>query len=147
VYNRTPVKRLKNKTPFEMLNSVKPDLSHLRIMGCGAYVFLHEDVRHDKMSPHAEFMTFIGFTDGIKGWKFMRSTNAIFLATKAVFNENTFPRCPDDSRANIPAIESSVLRSGSVRFFFHFWLKPEPEPTTLLSELLKSRTGPYATGS
>jgi IS30 family transposase len=48
VYNHTPVKRLKNKTPFEMLNSVKPDLSHLRIMGCGAYVFLHEDVRHDK---------------------------------------------------------------------------------------------------
>jgi hypothetical protein len=53
-------------------------------------------------------MTFIGFTDGIKGWKCMRNTNTIFLATKAVFDENTFPRCPDDSRANIPAIESVI---------------------------------------
>src|SRR5271163_4783169 len=66
VYNRTPSKRLKNKTPYESLNGKKPDVSHLRILGCGAYVFLHEDVRKDSLSPHAELMTFIGYTDGIK---------------------------------------------------------------------------------
>ena len=54
-------------------------------------------------------MTFIGFTSGVKGWKFMRNTNTIFHATKAVFNENMYPRCPDGSRVNIPAIETSVL--------------------------------------
>ena len=54
-------------------------------------------------------MTFIGFTGGVKGWKFMRNTNAIFHATKAVFNENMYPRCPDGSRVNIPAIETGVL--------------------------------------
>ena len=36
-------------------------------MGYAAYVFLHEDQRQNKMSPHAELMTFIGFTDGMKG--------------------------------------------------------------------------------
>ena len=66
------MKRLKSKTPYEAIHRDKPDISHLRVLGCGAYVFLHEDVQQDVLSPHAELMTFIGFTSGVKGWKFMR---------------------------------------------------------------------------
>ena len=54
-------------------------------------------------------MSFIGFTGGVKGWKFMRNINTIFHATKAVFNENMYPQCPDGSHVNIPAIETGVL--------------------------------------
>ena len=71
VYNQTPIKHLKSKTPYEAINRIKPDISHLQILGCGAYVFLHEDVQQDVLSPHAELMTFIGFTSRVKGWKFM----------------------------------------------------------------------------
>ena len=109
IYNRTPSKRLGNKTPYEMLNGNKPGISHLRIMGCGAYVFLHEDQWKDALAPHAEYITFIGITNGIKGWKFMRSMNLVFHATKAVFDENTYPHCPEGTHANIPAIETGVL--------------------------------------
>ena len=77
-------------------------------MGCAAYVFLHEDQCQNKMSPHAKLMTFIDFTDGMKGWKFMRSTNTIFHATQAVFDESTFLHCPG-SQASILAIETRVL--------------------------------------
>ena len=107
VYNRTPIARTKT-TPYESVNRIKPDISHLHVMGCAAYVFLHEDQRQNKMSPHAELMTFIGFTDGMKGWKFMRNTNMIFHATQAVFDESTFLHCPG-SQASIPAIETRVL--------------------------------------
>ena len=109
VYNQTPIKRLKTKTPYEALNRDKPDISHLRILGCGAYVFLHEDMWQDVLLPHAKLMTFIGFTGGVKGSKFMRNTNTIFHPTKAVFDENMYPQCPDGSCVNIPAIETSVL--------------------------------------
>ena len=51
----------------------------MHTLGCAAYVFLHKDQHHDALSPHAELMTFIGYADGIKGWKFMRSTNVIFM--------------------------------------------------------------------
>src|SRR5271170_7179590 len=54
-------------------------------------------------------MTFIGFTDGIKGWKFMRSKNTIFHATKAVFDESTFLHCPEGNRVSILAIETGLL--------------------------------------
>ena len=81
---------LKYTSPYELLYELKPDIAHMHTLGCAAYVFLHEDQCHDALSPHAELMTFIGYADGVKGWKFMRSTNVIFYATKAVFDESTF---------------------------------------------------------
>ena len=63
----------------------------------------------DVLSLHAELMSFIGFTGGVKGWKFMRNINTIFHTTKAVFDENMYSQCPDGSRVNIPAIETGVL--------------------------------------
>jgi len=53
VYNCTPICRLKWQTPFEALRNNKPDISHLHIFGCGAYIFLPEDVRANKVVPMA----------------------------------------------------------------------------------------------
>jgi len=44
LYNRTPVRCLDWQTPKGYLDEFKPDLSHLRILGCGAYVFIHKDL-------------------------------------------------------------------------------------------------------
>ena len=97
LYNRTPVRRLAWRTPFGALNLHKPDISHLRVFGCGAYVFIPEDVRQNKLTPRAEMMIFIGYTSGIKGFKFMRKpNNIIFHAVTALFDEFTFPYCPDN---------------------------------------------------
>ena len=59
LYNRTPIQRLKWKTPFEMIHKNAPDVSHLRIFGSAAYVFLHEDVRVNKLAPKSELMVFL----------------------------------------------------------------------------------------
>ena len=41
-------------------------------------------------------MTFIGYSDGIKGYLFMRSpNNVVFTAVKALFDETMFPKCPE----------------------------------------------------
>lgn len=95
VYNRTPIKRLDWKTPYELINGFKPDVSHFRVFGCGAYVLIPEERRINKLSPKSELMTFIGYQDGVKGFKFMNSDNVIRLASKALFDKNMFPRCPD----------------------------------------------------
>jgi hypothetical protein len=77
IYNHTPLKRSSNdyKTPFERLHHTKPDVAHLRVFGCGAYVFLSEDVRSNNLSPRSELMTFIGLVEGTKGYIFIRSPN------------------------------------------------------------------------
>jgi hypothetical protein len=97
IYNQTPLKRASNdyKTPFERLHRTKPDVAHLRVFGCGAYVFLPEDVQSNNLSPKSELMTFIGIVEGTKGYIFMRSpNNVVFTAIQALFDETLFLKCP-----------------------------------------------------
>ena len=101
VYNCTPLKHSRNdyKTPFERLQCRKPDVAHLRVFGCGAYVFLPEDIRTNNLSPRSELMTSIGLSEGTKGYIFMRSpNNVIFTAIQALFDETLFPKCPNMHR-------------------------------------------------
>jgi len=46
------------------------------------------------MAPKSELMTYLGYKPGTKGMKFMRSSNTIFMASTATFNEALFPHCP-----------------------------------------------------
>jgi hypothetical protein len=97
IYNRTPLKCSSNdyKTPFKRLHRTKPDVAHLRVFGCGAYVFLPEDMQNNNLSPRSELMTFIGLSEGTKGYIFMRSpNNNVFTSIQALFDETLFPKCP-----------------------------------------------------
>ena len=101
IYNCTPLKRASNdyKMPFERLQCTKPDAAHLRVFGCGAYVFLPEDICTNNLSPRSELMTFIGLSKGTKGYIFMRSpNNIVFTAIQALFDETLFPKCPNMCR-------------------------------------------------
>ena len=104
VYNRTPMSRLKWKTPFELLHGKKPDISHLRVFGCGAYVYLPREKRANKLAPRAELMTYLGVPEGVKGYLFMRPNNTLFNAGTAQFIENMFPKClrPSDHVPTAP---------------------------------------------
>ena len=78
---------------------MKPSISHLPVFGCGAYVYLPEEVRVNKLVPKLELMIFIGFADGVKGYLFMRNpNNIVFTAVKALFDKNMFPKCPEMKR-------------------------------------------------
>ena len=84
------------KMPFENLKHIKPDVTHLRVFGCGAYIFLPEEVRANKLNPKSKLMTFLGYPQGTKGYLFMRGpNNMLFMAVQALFNETLFPKCPD----------------------------------------------------
>ena len=44
IYNKTPVCRLNWQTPHQTLKGDKPYVNHLRVFGCGAYVFIPTEV-------------------------------------------------------------------------------------------------------
>ena len=62
VYNQTPMHRHNWQTLFEVLKRDKPNVSHLRVMGCGAYIFILEEVCVNKLTPRAKLMTFLAYT-------------------------------------------------------------------------------------
>ena len=65
VWNRCPTAALDNATPYELWNGRKPDVSHLRVWGCTAYVHVQQDKR-PALRPHYEKCVFIGYPDGYK---------------------------------------------------------------------------------
>ena len=97
VYNRTPMRRLQWRTPFEALTGEKPRVDRLRVFGCGAYVHIPADTRQNKLDPKSEMMTYLGNFD--HGWIFMRSPkNVVFKSAQAEFDEDFLPKCPDQKK-------------------------------------------------
>ncbi|KAJ3576496.1 hypothetical protein NP233_g369 [Leucocoprinus birnbaumii] len=102
LYNRTPVRRLNWKTPYELVFGAKPDLGHLRVFGCGAYVFIPKDLRANKLAAHSEPMIFVGYDIGSKSYKFIHHTmgNKEFSSPTAIFDEDWYPKLQGKSHRN-----------------------------------------------
>jgi len=87
VTNLCPTSALVGKTPHEIWYGKKPDVSHLRVWGCLAYVHVQRDKR-DKLGSHMEKCIFIGYPEGYKGWKFYNpETNSCVISERADFDE------------------------------------------------------------
>jgi len=60
-----------------------PNINHLGVFGCGAFVYLPASARVNKMAPKSELMTYIGVAPGNEhNFLFMRSTNALYTMVK-----------------------------------------------------------------
>ena len=65
-YNITLIKRADYKTLKELWSGQKPDISHLRVFGCLAWVHILKKRRH-KLQPKSRAMIFVGYEQGSKG--------------------------------------------------------------------------------
>ena len=91
VWNRCPTSAIQHSTPFEMWHKCKPDVSHLRVWGCLAYVHIQKDKR-SSLGPHMEKCIFIGYPPGYKGWKFYNPlTKKTIISERAEFDGRIFP--------------------------------------------------------
>ena len=65
--NRSPTKALTDATPYEAWRGDKPDLSHLRVFGCRAYMHL-DRTKRSKLQPRSIPVIFVGYAAEAKGW-------------------------------------------------------------------------------
>jgi len=88
VLNRCPTSSLpEDITPFEIWYKQKPDIDHLRVWGCVAYVHVQKDKR-SSLGSHMEKCIFIGYPEGFKGWKFYNpQTKKVIISERADFDE------------------------------------------------------------
>ena len=61
IMNRTPTVAIHGMTPEERYTGRKPDISHLKIFGCIAYVHVPDELR-SKLDPKAKKCIFIGYS-------------------------------------------------------------------------------------
>lgn len=61
LHNRTPIKRHQWKTPFEMVHGKQPNIAHLRVYGCKAYLLLKTIPRSHKLEERVLIGYLIGY--------------------------------------------------------------------------------------
>jgi hypothetical protein len=87
IMNRTPTTVVHGMTPEEKFTCKKPDVSHLRVFSCIAYVHIPNEKR-SKLDPKAEKCIFIGYSLEQKGYRcFNPSTRKLQMSRDVVFNE------------------------------------------------------------
>jgi hypothetical protein len=87
IMNRTPIAIVHGMTPEENFIGKKPDVSHLRVFGCIAYVHVPDEKR-SKLNPKVEKCIFIGYSLKQKGYKcFNPSTRKLQVSRDVVFDE------------------------------------------------------------
>jgi hypothetical protein len=85
--NRSPSSTLDDKNPHEVWSGKNPSLQHLRVLGSDAYVYVPKENR-SKLDKKAEKCIFIGYKDGVKGYKLWNlETEKIVYSQDVVFRE------------------------------------------------------------
>ena len=81
------------KTLHQLIYNEAPDISHLYVFECLAWVWINPEARTNKLSPKAVPMIYIGIPKEVKSFLFMRvSNNSVYMGTKVMFDETAFPR-------------------------------------------------------
>jgi hypothetical protein len=85
--HRLPSSALDNKTPHEVWSGKKPSHQHLRVFGFDPYVHVPKENR-SKMDKKDKKCIFIGYKDGVKGYKLWNpKTKKIVYSRDVVFRE------------------------------------------------------------
>lgn len=86
--NRSPSSAISFKSPQEKWSGVPAEYSHLKVLGCLAYAH----VKQDKLDPRAIKCVFVGYPNGIKGYKlWCLDTQKFFVSRDVTFDETKFP--------------------------------------------------------
>ncbi|KAI9176928.1 hypothetical protein LWI28_008828 [Acer negundo] len=86
IVNRLPASALDGKTPKEVWSGQPvSDYDRLHIFGCPAYFHVNES----KMDPRANKAVFVGFSEGVKGFRLWNSeSKKIILSRDVTFDES-----------------------------------------------------------
>lgn len=115
--NKIP-SRVVSKTPYELWTNHKPNISHLKVFGCEAYVQIPAAKRF-KLDQKSVKLTFVGYSEKHKGYRFVdRSTNYVTINRDARFielgdgsDQSSREKVPIDAGSAKDEIEVSVTSS------------------------------------
>jgi hypothetical protein len=91
IRNNSLCRPCENKTPMELWNGYKPNISYFKIFGCTAYATLPRQHRSWKYGERAVKTIFLGYPDDRKGYRLWNPENRTIINSRDVkFDENLF---------------------------------------------------------
>jgi hypothetical protein len=108
IMNRTPIVTVHGMTPEEKFTGKKPDVSHLIMFGCIAYVHVLDEKR-SKLDPKVKKCIFIGYSLEQKGYRcFNLSIRKLQMNRDVMFDEMVSWYSP------LKVVEDGEARNGDV---------------------------------
>jgi len=95
--NRCPSTAIDLKTPMQMWSDHKTDYTKLKVFGCTTYVH----IKQGKLEPRALKCIFIGYPDGVKGYKLWclePGHKRCMISRDVTFNESDFQNRKSDDK-------------------------------------------------
>ena len=87
IKNRSLTAALGNVTPEQAWSGIKPDISHLRVFGCLAFVYNNKK-GIQKWEERAKKVIFIGYQETARNYKFYdRKSRRVIVSPHAIFEE------------------------------------------------------------
>jgi hypothetical protein len=88
IVNHTPTKDLKNITPKESWNKIKPNVIHFRVFGSITWAHILDEKRK-ALQPKSEKCIFVGYSKYVKGYRLLQPhCNEIIIRRDVKFSEN-----------------------------------------------------------
>ncbi|POM61253.1 hypothetical protein PHPALM_29758, partial [Phytophthora palmivora] len=90
IKNRLPSPKVPGKTPFEIVYKRKPNVKHMRVFGCKAYVLTPKEKRL-KWDPKAREGIFMGYEERSKAYRvYDIEAGQVVISRDVTFDESTF---------------------------------------------------------
>jgi transposase InsO family protein len=101
--NRRPHAALKDTTtPYEAWHQCIPDLSHLRVFGCDAWMLI-PSLHRSKLDSRSRRVIFVGYCSGKKAYElFCPIDDKTYVSRDVIFNEKSFSLALTLSTNNTP---------------------------------------------
>ena len=97
VINRSPSTAINLKTPMEMWTGKPVDCSHLHVFGSPIHV-MYNDQERSKLDPKSRKCIFLGYVDGVKGYRLWDPTvHKVVMSRDVIFVEDKLQETGDDS--------------------------------------------------
>ena len=103
--NRTPVQQLGFRTPFEALYGKKPTRTHLKAIGCKAFVLKYNIPKRKKLDARVDLGYLVGYNSR-NIWRIWRPKDNVVLRSRDVKFDETSLYDPSDSLTPLDELAS-----------------------------------------
>ena len=128
--NRLYLRKLKNKTPYELLIGRKPNVKYFRVFGCKCFI-LNKKSRLAKFAPKTYEGIFVGYASNSHAYRVLnKSTGCIEETMNVDFDEDNGPRV----KKIVPSVVGDEAPSQAIRTMGIGHILPQETPQVQVEE-------------
>lgn len=109
LHNKRPSCAINGNIPEEIWTSSESKTEHLKVFGCRAWSHVRSISRKSKLDPKAVECIFVGYPNGVKGYKlYDLKKKQFFVSRDVIFEEDIFPLKTDKCHNTTEEITLSI---------------------------------------